>query len=344
MINKLLKSFALLLVSGLFVSSCCNDCPCDPEESNEFQCIPREVTITQFNGKLQDTATINTDPTFQVTYYPVAAYSIHSFEFPNTQSSSGSLPNDERFSSNVGIDYIPIATLSTSKVDIASDFLYAIIDDKPANSLITGDILVDSIFLETGSTPYSLLRVRGFITGISVRVNNDSNSPDQFMSESSSAFCDYIEAAQENGQIEKNALAIKSTPFGAGQLDGNSDPLTSEGTYNTNNIVVINKLGQIVVNADGTINNYVVPEGSKLEQSINEILPGLNASRGDAAALLDEILTEKNLRYVQIKVQVGDVFYYRAVNGKSFAVAVINIDERDVAALKKRLSIMFNEI
>lgn len=344
MINKLVKSLALLIVSGLFISSCCNDCPCDPEEANEFQCSPREVTITQFNGKLQDTATINTDPTFQVSYYPVAEYSIHSFEFPNSQSSSGSLPNDERFSSNAGIDYIPIATLSTSEVDISSDFFYAVIDDKPANSLITGDILVDSIFLETGFMPSAFLRVRGFITGISLRVNDDNNSPDQFMSESSSEFCDYIETAQDNGQIEKNALAIKATPFGADQLDGNGDPLFTEGAYNANDIVLINQLGQIVVDENGNINEYVVPAGSKLEQSINDILPILNASREEATALLNEIITEKNLKYVQIEVQVGDVFYYRAVNGKSFAVAIINIDERDASPLKKRLSIIFNEL
>lgn len=347
MMFRYFNKLSIALLSMFFIISCCKDCPCDPDEVNDFQCSPREVTVTQFNSDLQDTVTIVTDPQYQVTYYPVPEYSIHTFQFPNSASSTGNLPNDERFSANIGIEFIPIATLPAKKIDVNSDFTYAIIDSKPSNKLISGDMLVDSIYIN-GNDRRTYVRFRGIYAGISERVNPDNSAPIQFLSESSYELCEYIESNESLNSIDINDLRERSTLYGENQIGSGNAPLAVTEEYNlenNENPVVLNSIGQVIIYADGTINSNAVPAGSKLEQNIQEQLPELLNGMQLARETLNQILDLEEIKLVRVELQLGDVFYYRAVNGKEFIGTVINIDQRSFGtALKKRLSIMFNAI
>lgn len=347
--KKLLKYFLSIISSILLFTSCCNeDCPCNSDQISEFSCAPREATITQFNAKLEENPVIITNPEIEIFYEPVPEYSIHTFEFPGSPNSSGNLPNDERFSSDRGIDSIAIVKVSVENYGIDGNYYYALLNDKPANFQISGDLLVDSIFIEVGEEPYALVRFRGEMTGISERINIDPNAPPQFMSESSRDMCDYIQSNINSGSIEIVPLRESLSQYGQDALRGNGTPLANIINYEITPPelpAVINSLGQIVVNSDMEYNRDLVLPDTKLESDLEKIKAQIDANMDDARDDFNEYLLENEMAYVNVELRIGDVFLYRAVNGRDFIVTVINIDERDQGvALKKRLSIMFNEI
>lgn len=350
MINKYSKTGIIGMFIFMLSIGCCpdGDCPCSNEEVSEFQCAPREGTITQFNAGLEDDPEVITDPQYTVNYTPVPEYSIHTFEFPFNPLSSGSLPNDQRFTANNGIQYIPIATLPVDDFGIDANLSYAVIDSKPSNNLMNGDLLVDSIHIESGQDPYAFIKVRGSFTGVSERINPSVDAPPQFLSESSADMCEYMQSNIDDDNIDILGLRENLSEYGEDAVDGNNNSIAVIENYflaQNENSVVLNSRGQIVVDENGNINPYTVVPDSKFETELENIRGALIANFSEARNKLNELLNNKNIRSVSLRVQIGDVFFYRAKNGRDFLVTVVNIDERDFGqAYKKRLSIMFNEI
>jgi hypothetical protein len=170
-INNFLKQL-ILKISGillvLFVISSCCDCPLDPVEL-QIKCIVREATITKFNPGMQK---VN-----DTTFIPLPEYSIHSFLFPDNDSYSGILVNDDRFT---GKEQITIASVSYSS---GEPYQAAILDKFPLNPNLVGDFMV--VDINTNGTTADL-RFKGSLEKIS----------NQFLSESATNFCDFIKNNQ----------------------------------------------------------------------------------------------------------------------------------------------------
>jgi hypothetical protein len=335
------KYYKILLVAVFaafpFVQSC--ECPCD-ESFNELVCSPRETTITEFDGGIIDSVEyiINEGDTLGTYYYPVDEYSIHTFEFPFNRSQSGSLPNDEdSFIARKGVDSAVVVSVPMENYNIDLPYFYALTDAFPANKIMIGDILVEDIDLSTDpNDPTASIRVGGSI----MRVSPNYGPP--YMSESSRRFCEYInDEFTVDGDLNESLveeLRENLSEYGRGISGSTTNEYTAANGYSP---VVVNKFGQILVDRNGNINQNIYPRPEGLEASIAVV----RNSFPDAAGDLYRIAEEKEYEAVTIEVHIGDVFFYRARNGRDFVFAVINIDERDVgAALKRRISIMFNEM
>jgi hypothetical protein len=194
----------------LILYSCC-DCPLDPSQ-NPIICKVREVTITEFNpgiNKINDT-----------TFIPVPEYSIHTFKFPSSDASSGSLPNDERFASK---DIITIASIT------AKDGYRAVIFDRyPINNDLNSDIMVISA---NPVAQNAVLRFGGYLAKLNLK----------FMSENAREFCEFIEA--NRAQIEDSLRKLK--------LYGIDVQGYSTRTYTVGDIEIIDAAGQIVTSQTG---------------------------------------------------------------------------------------------
>lgn len=132
---------------------------------------------------------------------------------------------------------------------------------------------------------------------------------EKFNSENSQEFCEFVNnLLRDKDRINqyKNGLI----PFGTGL------PIANIITYNPSNITILDKDNNPV--APGT----VVP----LQEDIAQILRQI----------------ENNA--VNITVRVGDVFIYKAKNGKYFIYAVTDIRQGTLAPFKHRITIMFSEI
>lgn len=269
-------SIGILLI--VLTNSCC-DCPLEPYDS-QIICKVREATITEFNpgiNQIDDT-----------TFIPVPEYSIHAYQFPNSDLNSGTLPNDERFADS------EIIALATAKLE-GTTFIAAILDTYPANKDLVGDMMVvsaDPVNLRT------LLRFKGSLQRLNPK----------FLSENASEFCDYIEA---NKALITDALT-EMKEYGNGVFG------SSVITYNSTNIDVVDANGRIVTNEPG------VPFPSQ--------------------AIIDKLLSDVNQQAVNILVDIGDVFVYKAINGKFFVFVVADVSQGTFEPRKRRVSIMFNRI
>ena len=140
-----MKTYQLLLLSiCVLIFSGCGDCfvptPIVPNEKP----IVREATIAVFNSTI-DTLNNRT---------PVPEFNIATFRFPYSSYSSGDLPNNQKFSAGPWTfaekDY-PLTGYTTT---------YTF--NSPPNSLMDGDILVESVTLPPFSLePETRLRFKG---------------------------------------------------------------------------------------------------------------------------------------------------------------------------------------
>ncbi len=345
--KKYLYTSALFLAALLF-SACDTSCPCDREDVYEYSCSPKEVTITEFNPALEDDPIVfpadsEVVAASQVTYIPVDSYSIHSFEFPFNTKTSGSLPNNEAFDSDYGISKMPLASYSVKEYDIDLPYFFAVLSDVPHNSEIEGDILVTDIFSDNADAANSSATI--MITGNMIKIDND------FTSESSKDFCEWIESEfSEDGSIDKDKVIEYRNRADESKYGRDISGFARESNYTDLPIYVINSKGQIVVDFSSgvpQINEYAFvgnPEGyNKLLSNLNRLSNAVSEARGD----LFEKLEENDIDfYVTVRVSIGDVFFYRASNGRDFIFAVINISERPdpFEKVKKRISIIFNNI
>jgi hypothetical protein len=198
-----------LLLAIIVLIQACADCPVTQSPQNE--CNVRDATITLFNPrliKLNDT-----------TLVPVPEYSIQTFQFPGDNSSSGSLPNDERFEKAQQI----VVARQSFKGPNNEDLFAVIYDVYPLNSEIAGDIMVDSVTIDessaTGSTAW--LRFYGTL----------GRFPKDFNSEDANAFCEtYLKSftSSDLDNIRKNSSQY-----------GKSLPNSRMQTYSAVDIVVL---------------------------------------------------------------------------------------------------------
>jgi hypothetical protein len=271
------------------------------------------MTITEFDANVEEIEIVNRDGETETIFEPIDSYNIHTFTF-GSGGQTGTLINDDRFDSEEGIDRIPVETYPVPR----SNLSLAIMDDAPANEDLNGDLLVQDIVIDGTPEPYADIRVYGFL-GFYRR---------DFFSESSTRFCEYIRA--NNDDIVNRFLDnLGPTDYSRyGQDIGNGKLTISNGT---NTFALVDANGFPVVENINTLNQNI---GGLLPETYRTIANGIIREEVD-------IYT--------VRVQIGDIFFYIARNGKPYLFAVINIDERDTGnqlepAVKKRLSIIFSEV
>lgn len=310
--NLNMKKILFWIASMILLAGCC-DCLDPADDPTELPCTVREATITRFDaGLILREGDFDEDPELDTIYVPVETYNIHAFRF-GSGNNTGTLQNDERFSDDAGIDLI-----SVEEYDIPNfPYKLVIFDNAPANEDIFGDILVEDVTINDPGLDEALIRVKGYL----------GFYRQDFWSESSTAFCDYIEANNED--IIDRFIS----------QDGPED-YSEYGQEITSKVVVSN----------GTADYGIVDNNGRIiSRSINNLdfeVAGLTPAQIRNRA--DNIERETEDIY-SIRVQVGDVFYYIAENGRHYLFAVINIDERDSEgqqdpAVKQRVSIIFSEL
>ena len=274
--------FLFFIFIGLLMTNSCNDCPL--EKSPTTVCEVRDATITEFNPSLQEPVLPDT------VWIPVPEYSIHTFLFPSDNSNSGMLTNDSRFEEE---EHIIMAQV-TFENPLGGDDLKAVIYDiYPFNSLMVGDIMVIDV---DSLLNFAVLRLFGKV----------ARMPEDFMSENADTFCeDYIGELDEDNI---NSFGDAASTYGA------SLPNASVHFYNEDDIVVIDKSGEIVTNVTAPV------------------------------VVVSELLAEAQDNAIDITVIPGQVYYYKARNSKEFAVVIADITEGTFEPNKKRVTIMFTAL
>ena len=224
--------FRLLLLPLLLLVSCgCPELTTGPVQDPRVY----NQTITEFNAGWIPAADPN-DRGDRGT--PVPRFSIGTFEFPITSTSSGSFPNDSRFEEGRGLVY------DIESLRDGSGRLAQLVSRAPGNNAMEGDIMVVSV--DPTSTPRTA-RLR--FTGRLYRF------PDTLASGSATAFIDYIRLhARTTEQLDD--LRGSASRFGAG--------LTSaeRGALDT---IVVDSLGREIA-------GVTVPSGVLGELSTSEVL------------------------------------------------------------------------
>jgi len=255
-------SVLLLTLNGCFVPE-----PISPESADP---IVREATIAVFDTRI-DTSINYTSPTFNIA----------TFRFPSNTNSSGDLPNDLRFlNGNWQFEEtnFPLPGYTTT-----------CIFQEPPNSLQSGDILVDSIYIDPN--PFlskAILRFKGRF----VRIPKAS----PIMTEN----------ADTLAAIFKN-LANDTLRFltGCDQLDKLG---VQYGDVKVGRPYIIT-----ANNPTGTPTDYVYPTNWPTIKDIGKVLPPFKR------------LPAEDMDTYTAEFGLGDVFYYTAENGNNFFVTVSNI-------------------
>ena len=294
-----LKILVLFLTLGYIGQSCCN-CPLQPVNNNKsIQCNVRETTVTQFNPNL-----IKVNDT---TYVPIPEYSIHSFQFPGDNNSSGSTPNDSRFSATN--DKVVISKIPFSD---GRNYWLAILDNKPQNANLIGDVLIDSIFYDPApSNRFALLRFAGYL----VKLNSGPFNIPAFGSDDADDFCKKIRDTISNISIN---ITKRMQDSAKNHQYGDGVPGAVKISDYANAIPV-------VLDASGN----VVPS------------PTPPPSQADIDKLKNSV---SQIKAIDIQVKIGDMFFYTAKNGKSFIITIVDIVQGTLVPNKKRITMMFNPV
>lgn len=194
-------------------------------------------TITEFNAGWNPPSDPN-NPTDRGT--PVPRFAIATFEFPATASSSGSFPNDSRFSSGRGLELD--REVFTNPAD-AHTYSALLVNRSPSNRELQGDIMVVSVDLNSNPRT-ARLRFSGRLFRF----------PGTLGSGSATDFIDYIKA-------NANTVQQLDQLRGVASLFGNG--LGSEGAARLDTIV-IDSLGRERMNVP-------VPDAVRQELSTNEV-------------------------------------------------------------------------
>ncbi len=275
---------SLLAVLAATVTGCCcfEAVPVDPSTPP----IVREATIAEFNSEVVGNA-------------PAPTFNIATFKFPASDASSGDLPNDNRFVTGqwafTQTNY-PLRGLTTA---------YAF--RSPSNSLIAGDLLVDTIMISAADT-VAMIRVRGALLRLPPNPALRTDDARVVATEIQS----FVAAATPDpGKSLCATLDGRATPYGTGTIGAQSD-------YS------------MIVLQDGQPTNYVYPSNWPLDSRGNPLPPVKQPLTGD-------------LGYYTLAMRTGDWFYYRAVNGMSFYVVITNIQRGATQPFIQRLTIKFAE-
>lgn len=271
--------FAIIMITS------CGDCPIT-EQPPVFSCNVREGTISEFNPRFNPRQVGDS-----IYLEPVPKYSIHTFEFPSSNSSSGNLPNDERYVDNERIPIIPAIKFFNQ------DYFAAIVDYYPANSTMIGDVMVVNVNLDSFNPLESTADIKVF--------GSISRFPDNFYSENSDEFCEFISSYS---QEELNNLRIGA------QLYGAFLPNSTNINYDDNNFVVLDNNGKII--------------------------PGLTVPLAEKQQLLQNLAGAS----VTLRIRIGEVYFYRARNGLQFVFVVADIRPGTQPPNKNRVTLMFNPL
>ncbi len=221
------KIFITLFISITIILDSCCDCSVNPVNT-EFDCMIREATITEFNAQLVLVDSV---------YKPGTNFSSHNFLFPDNQYYSGTLINDERFSKT--------GEVMVSSIDYSdgTPFKAAILDNKPINLNLIGDIMVDQVLVADTSAN---LKFKGELT----RIERG------FFSDNAELFCQYIESSKD--LINNNISDLSK--YGK-NIAGAFNPKV----YNNNDIKVLNNLNENVTGNQGII----PPSNSDITKLLN---------------------------------------------------------------------------
>ncbi len=276
----------IVFLFSFFLYSC-GDCDL---VTADYPCRVREATITKFDPRL-----IQANDS---TVYPVPTYSIHTFQFPSTNSSSGVLTNDTRFDQENYLDqYIVID--ETSAMAGVREVRLQLVDYYPVNEDITGDVML--IDIDTVGETGAYLRFYGSL----------ARFPEDFYSEDAYKFCDeYLKNYREEDE-DYAEISSQASRYGGG-LE-NADAMS----YNEDNLVVLDDDGEDITKTHLSL----------IDQSVKDGL--LNSSKANAADL---------------HVFPGEVYYYKARNGKEFAIVIVDINRGAFEPNIKRLTLKFSEL
>ncbi len=235
--------FSILILIIYLLNSCC-DCNVNPVNNPIANCLIREANITEFNAdliKINDTL-----------YKPSSYYSVHSFLFPQDKNLSGTLVNDERFA-RTGEIVVATQTMSNN-----SSYKIAILDNNPINSLMIGDILVDTVFSINSTANLKF-------TGQLARL--DSN----FIYDDAQLFCDYINFNQNYILNQISNLSL----YGENLLNS-----SVAKTFTSNDIRILNELNENVTGKTG-VPQPINTDINKLLNSVNSNNISVNVKAGD---------------------------------------------------------------
>ncbi len=130
-----------------------------------------------------------------------------------------------------------------------------------------------------------------------------------FNSENSSDFCDFINNfTRDTAEIARLKSDLKKFGLNARNTDSYAQ------NYTSGNIVVLD------------VNNNIVANITPLQTDI------------------DQALQKTTNKSVNVRVSIGQVYLYRARNGKYFIFAITDIRQGTLSPFKRRLTIMFSEV
>lgn len=288
--NKNIFKLLLLLPILATIFNGCNDCDL---VGTTYPCRVREGTIPLFDPRLIYNQ-IDTLTTI------VPTYNNQTFQFPNDNSSSGTLTNDNRYDTGDTLGQYYVIDSRSYNDPITGELLSAkLLNIYPPNPSMVGDAMVVSVAPDFS---YALVRFFGSV----------ARFPQPFNFEDAYRFCnEYLPGyKQTTGDDEFTNIASQSTIWGSAIAFNNPTPAE-------NNVRITNALNQDVTS-----------------QYLNTIPQNI----------LNELGSNKQTTGVDVQVRVGDVYYYRARNGKEFAVIVSNIFEGSLDPFIKRVTIRFSEL
>ncbi len=135
--------------------------------------------------------------------------------------------------------------------------------------------------------------------------------PDDFRSEDAYKFCqEYLPQYRENDD-DYSGIASQASEYG-GAL-----PNAVDAQFTRDNILIVNSLGDDVT-----------------QQYIDQIDP----------LIIDDLLATQEADAVNVLVRPGEVYYYKAANGKEFAVVIADIRQGTFEPFLKRVTIKFSEL
>jgi hypothetical protein len=277
-------SYLMQASLGLLMVSCCcfEPIPVDPQVTP----IVREATIAEFNSQF-------------IGATPAPSFNIATFKFPASTASSGDLPNDNRFLSG------PWKFLQTNYPlrGLTTNYTFR----SPSNSLLAGDIIVDTIIISAIDT-VAMIRVRGSLYRLP---SNSALRTDDAQVVVSEIKKFYSTATPDPGKSICATLDAKAVEFGTDTMSPQTDYL-------------------IDVVENGQPTSYVYPTNWPTD------------SKGNLLPPIKQPLTN-DIGYYTLAMRLGDWFYYRAINGMSFIVVVTNIQRGTMPPFIQRMTIKFAE-
>jgi hypothetical protein len=276
--------FTFVAALSVLLTGCCcfEPLPIDPATPP----IVREATIAEFNSQFVGNA-------------PAPQFNIATFKFPASDASSGDLPNDNRFLSGAWAftqaDY-PLRGLTT-------EYTFR----SPSNSLIAGDLIVDTILISPLDT-VAMIRVRGQLFRLPPNPLVRTDDARVIATEIQS----YVATASPDpGKTICQTLVDRAVPYG-------TDTMSAQTDY------------AITVLQGGQPTSYAYPGNWPVDSKGNPLPPIKQPLTGD-------------LGYYTLAMRTGDWFFYKAVNGMSFFVVVTNIQRGATPPFIQRCTIKFAE-